>query len=74
MNKQSEIEALLFVVGDEGIALEELSYLLELSTAQVYAFIQELNETYQQDQQRALQILEVGNQFILTTKKSSHHS
>ena len=63
MNKQSEIEALLFVVGDEGIALEELSYLLELSTAQVYAFIQELNETYQQDQQRALQILEVGNQF-----------
>ncbi|MFZ2876951.1 MAG: SMC-Scp complex subunit ScpB [Enterococcus aquimarinus] len=69
MNKQSEIEALLFVVGDEGIALEELSYLLELSTAQVYAFIQELNETYQQDQQCALQILEVGNQFILTTKK-----
>mgnify|MGYP002738487829 FL=1 len=53
MNKQSEIEALLFVVGDEGIALEELSYLLELSTAQVYAFIQELNETNQQDQQRA---------------------
>lgn len=70
MNKISEIEAILFVVGDEGIALEELSYLLELTTGQVYPLIQELNESYLKDANRGLQILEVGNQFILTTKKA----
>lgn len=69
MNKLSEIEAILFVVGDEGIGLEELSYLLELKTGQVYPLIQELNETYLKDANRGLQILEVGNQFMLTTKK-----
>lgn len=69
MNKLSELEAILFVVGDEGIQLEELSYLLEITTASVYPLIQELNHSYETNQTRGLQILEVGNQFILTTKK-----
>lgn len=70
MNKQSEIEAILFVVGDEGISLEELSYLLELEPSQVYPLIQELGQAYLADERRSLQLLEVGNQFILTTKKA----
>lgn len=69
MKKISELEAVLFVVGSEGVMLEELGYLLELPTAQVYPLIQELNQSYHEDETRALQILEVGNQFILTTKK-----
>ncbi|GGI66754.1 SMC-Scp complex subunit ScpB [Enterococcus alcedinis] len=69
MNKLSELEAILFVVGDEGIPLEELSYLLEMTPARVYPLIQELNQSYTADETRGLQILEVGNQFILTTKK-----
>lgn len=70
MNKLSEIEAILFVVGDEGIALEELSYLLELDPSQVYPLIQELSKSYLADESRSLHLLEVGNQFILTTKKA----
>lgn len=69
MNKLSELEAILFVVGDEGIQLEELSYLLELNNAEVYPLIQKLNESYTSNESRGLQILEVGNHFILTTKK-----
>lgn len=69
MNKLSELEAILFVVGDEGIPLEELSYLLEMTPARLYPLIQELNQSYTADETRGLQILEVGNQFILTTKK-----
>lgn len=69
MNKLSELEAILFVVGDEGIPLEELSYLLEMTPARVYPLIQELNQSYTADETRGLHILEVGNQFILTTKK-----
>ena len=69
MNKSSELEALLFVVGDEGIGLEELSYLLNLPTEAVYQLIQELQGWYQVSEQTALNILEVGNHFVLTTKR-----
>lgn len=70
MNKSSELEALLFVVGDEGIGLEELSYLLTIKTEEVYQLIQELQVRYQEDEQSSLNILEVGNHFVLTTKRS----
>jgi segregation and condensation protein B len=69
MHKFSEIEAILFVVGDEGIGLEELSYLLEETTAMVYQAIQKLSQQYELDETSALHILEVGNHFVLTTKK-----
>ncbi|KAF1301077.1 SMC-Scp complex subunit ScpB [Enterococcus saccharolyticus] len=69
MSKLNQLEAMLFVVGDEGIGLEELSYLLEEPTPQVYQAIQSLNQKYQSDETSALNILEVGNHFVLTTKK-----
>ena len=47
MSKYSEIEAILFVVGDEGIGLEELSYLVNSKTAAVYQYLQELNQRYE---------------------------
>lgn len=66
----SQIEAVLFVVGEEGIGLEELSYLLEISTAKTYEALTKLKERYDSDTQSALNILEVGNHFILSTKKT----
>ncbi|WP_321383697.1 SMC-Scp complex subunit ScpB [uncultured Enterococcus sp.] len=70
MTTMSQIEAILFVVGDEGISLEEISYLLELPTAKSYELLKALKERYEQDKQSALNILEVGNQFVLSTKKN----
>lgn len=69
MSKLSQLEAILFIVGDEGIGLEELSYLLEEPTPKIYQYIQSLNQKYQDDNDAALNILEVGNHFVLTTKK-----
>ncbi|MEI5992272.1 segregation and condensation protein B [Enterococcus termitis] len=69
MTTVSQIEAILFVVGEEGIGLEELSYLLELSTAKTYEALTALKERYASDKQAALNILEVGNHFVLSTKK-----
>jgi len=66
----SQIEAILFVVGEEGIGLEELSFLLGLSTAKTYEALTALKERYESDKQTALNILEVGNHFILSTKKT----
>ncbi|WP_086313164.1 segregation and condensation protein B [Enterococcus sp. 7F3_DIV0205] len=70
MTTVSQVEAILFVVGEEGIGLEELSYLLGLSTAKTYEALTALKERYESDKDAALNILEVGNHFILSTKKA----
>lgn len=73
MTLVSQIEAILFVVGEEGIGLEELAYLLEKSTAKTYEELTKLKEHYASDNKSALNILEVGNHFVLTTKKKYAH-
>ncbi|MGC6769729.1 SMC-Scp complex subunit ScpB [Enterococcus sp. LJL128] len=70
MTTLSQLEAILFVVGDEGISLEEISYLLELPTAKTYDLLSALKERYERDEHAALNVLEIGNQFVLSTKKS----
>ncbi|MEG1503990.1 SMC-Scp complex subunit ScpB [Enterococcus sp. 22-H-5-01] len=69
MNQMSQIEAMLFVVGDEGLSLEELSFTLDSATSELYDSIQKLKERYENDKASALTILEVGNHFVLSTKK-----
>ena len=69
MNQLSQIEALLFVVGEEGIELEEMAYTLERGTAEIYQTLTTLKEKYEADASSAFTILEVGNRFVLTTKK-----
>ena len=42
----SRLEALLFVAGDEGMSINELSYVLSLSTEQVFEGLVQLNQKY----------------------------
>ncbi|HIY57183.1 MAG TPA: SMC-Scp complex subunit ScpB [Candidatus Tetragenococcus pullicola] len=69
MTKFSELEALLFIVGDEGIHVEVLTSLLNLQYSQTQSLIEELKKKYAENDDSALNILEVGDQIILTTKK-----
>lgn len=69
MTISSKIEAILFVVGEEGISLEELAYLLEISTSKTYELLMSLKEKYELESESALNLLEVGNHFKLSTKK-----
>lgn len=69
MDDIGQLEALLFAAGDEGIQLEELSFLMGQSEPQIYQLVQTLNEKYQEDIQSSLSVLELGNHFILATKK-----
>ncbi|MGX4686273.1 SMC-Scp complex subunit ScpB [Vagococcus sp. JNUCC 83] len=64
-----KIEALLFVSGEEGISLNELSHLMNETTATIYQIIEELKQSYDSDDMRALTILEAGDRFMMTTKK-----
>lgn len=69
MTITSKIEAILFVVGEEGVGLEELAFLLEISTSKTYETLMSLKEKYESDSDSALNLLEVGNHFKLSTKR-----
>jgi len=69
MDDMGKLEALLFAAGDEGVRLEELSFLINQPVSKVYQLIQTLNEKYQDDHSSSLNVLELGNHFVLTAKK-----
>lgn len=69
MRSYRELEALLFIAGQEGIGLDELSYVLKEPTADVFAAIQLLDQQFEEDSHSPYIILELGNQFVLSTKK-----
>ena len=69
MSVNSQIEALLFVSGNEGLTLTELSLVLHVSTATAYDAVMAVKDQYETSEISALTILEVGDRFLLSTKK-----
>lgn len=67
MNLKSVTEGILFVVGDEGITLKELSEVLNVSEDDVKNILTELRKDYESPN-RGLRISFLGNTFKLTTK------
>ncbi len=63
------LEGLLFAVGDEGITTMQAEYVLEVNELEVKALMIELKGRYEQ-LNSGLDIIEVGDVFKLTTKKS----
>lgn len=70
MSQIADLEALLFVVGEEGISLNDLSFFLNDTTDQIYNSIQLLNQNYISSNSSALTILEIGGKYMLATKQS----
>lgn len=70
MNNSAKIEALLFVAGEEGLTLPDLSALTELSITACQEQITKLNKTYQSRQDSALTIIKTAEHFRLTTKEN----
>ncbi|CAI3367904.1 SMC-Scp complex subunit ScpB [Enterococcus cecorum] len=64
----SQLEALLFVAGDEGMSINELSYVLSLSTEQVFEGLVQLNQKYKEDETCAIELKEYANRYMMTTK------
>ncbi|MGB3159920.1 MAG: SMC-Scp complex subunit ScpB [Carnobacterium sp.] len=69
MNEKAAIETLLFVAGDEGLALNEIATLLACSTQHVYQLLMELQQECEASKMRGLTLLQVGEQYQLATKK-----
>lgn len=62
------IEGLLFISGDEGLTLEQLKDILEISIADVKVLLKELYKDYSRSD-RGIKLELLGNHFKLTTKK-----
>ncbi len=67
-NKIAVLEGLLFVVGDEGLTLEQICNILEISMEDAKELLMELKKSYE-DTSRGIRISYLGNAFKLTTKK-----
>lgn len=61
------LEGLLFLVGEEGIDIEEISNILDISKEETEKLIQELKSDYE-NEERGLTIKNLGGLYKLTTK------
>ena len=68
MNLKAVLEGILFIVGDEGTTLNEMSKILGVSEEEVKNLLLELKKDYEDDS-RGLRISYLGNAFKLTTKE-----
>ncbi|HZG60357.1 MAG TPA: SMC-Scp complex subunit ScpB [Anoxybacillus sp.] len=62
------VEGLLFAAGDEGLSLQQIALVLELSEEQTLQIIEELKKDCQQAC-RGIEVNEMAGTFQLTTKK-----
>ncbi|MBR6690858.1 MAG: SMC-Scp complex subunit ScpB [Bacilli bacterium] len=62
------VEGLLFLSGEDGLTLEEISNVIEKDIEEVKLIIKELYNDYS-NENRGIQIEFLGNHFKLTTKK-----
>ncbi len=69
MNEIAIIEAILFVAGDEGLTLEELSKLIDKPLDKVTRLIEELATKYKNDETSGILLIETANKYQLVTKK-----
>ncbi len=68
MNLKAVLEGILFIVGDEGTTLKEMSNILEIPEEKVKELLLELKKDYE-DNNRGLRISYLGNAYKLTTKE-----
>ena len=68
MNLKAVLEGILFIVGDEGTTIKEMSNVLDVSEEEVKKLLMELKKDYE-DKGRGLRISYLGNTFKLTTKE-----
>ena len=68
MNKIAVLEGLLFVVGDDGLTLNQMTEILEIESDEAKELLNKLKEKYESDDS-GIRINFLGNTFKLTTKK-----
>lgn len=68
MTKLAELEALLYIAGDDGISKESLENLLKLTKDELLILLKELTEKLVTDSSCGLTLLQINNNCKLATK------
>ncbi len=68
MSTLAEIEALLFVVGEDGIRVRQLAELLSLPPTGIQQSLEKLVHKYEKDPDSSLSLIETGGAYRLVTK------
>lgn len=68
MNKKAILEGVLFIVGDEGVSVDEIKSILNVENDEVKDIFMQLKKDYEKED-RGLRISYLGNKFKLTTKE-----
>lgn len=68
MNKKAILEGILFVVGDEGITLDNICEIIGINKKEAQELLKSLREDYSKDD-RGIRISFIGEAFKLTTKE-----
>lgn len=71
MNMLSVLEGLLFLVGDDGLTIEQIINILEINKEEAFNLIDSLKKSYDENN-RGIRIHFLGNTFKLTTKSEYH--
>ena len=71
IDKKAVLEGLLFVVGDDGLTVNQIIDILEIDLEEAKVIIKELMDDYNHSS-RGIRINILGNTFKLTTKKEHH--
>lgn len=67
MNNLAVLEGLLFVMGEDGLTLEQIQDILEIDEEEAKILLKNLRENYENNE-RGVRINFLGNRFKLTTK------
>lgn len=68
MNKMAILEGLLFVVGDDGLTINQMMEIMEIENDEAKELITQLKNKYE-DESSGIQLNFLGNSFKLSTKK-----
>ena len=69
MSKLAEIEALLFVAGEDGLRVRQLADLLSIPPTGVIQSLEKFAEKYRKDEDSSLALLETSNAYKIVTKQ-----
>ena len=67
MKNKAVLEGLLFVVGEDGLTLDQIVEVLDINEDEAKALVQDLKHSYEEED-RGLRIDYLGNRLKLTTK------
>ncbi len=69
---QALIEGVLFVVGDEGIALDQLASCLEVNEEELLSTLDAMGHKYTEDETRGIEMVCYGGKYKLVSKADCH--